>query len=94
MKNFFLLFKIRIECLIANYFLSLSSPRKVRAVKSGTGADCSLKKFSFPVSVKFLINNFLIRRTSEQSLGILKQTTVLSEKAKDVTVAPDIHYKT
>jgi len=79
MKTFFWLFKIRIECLIANYFLSRSSSRNVHAVKSGTGqADCSLKKFSFPVSVKFLINNFVIRRTTEQSLRIFKQTTVLS----------------
>ena len=76
---FFLLLEIRIECLIANYFLSRGSPRKIRAVKRGTRADCSLKKFSFPLSVKFLINNFLIRRTSERSLGIFEKT-VLSER--------------
>ena len=71
---FFLLLEIRIECLIANYFLSRSSLREIRAVKSGTGADCSLKKYGFPVSAKSLINNFL----SKRSLGIFKQTTFLS----------------
>jgi hypothetical protein len=80
MKTYFLLLlEIRIECLIANYFLSRGSPRKIRAVKRGTGADCCLKKISLPLSVKFLINNFLIKRTRERSLGILKKT-VLSLK--------------
>ena len=76
---FLLLLEIRIECLSANYFLSRGSPRKIRAVKRGTEADCCLKKSSFPLSVKFLINNFLIRRTRERNLGIFKKT-VLSLK--------------